>query len=140
MSDCVFCAISAGDAERSVVYEDEACIAIMDISPVNRGHVLVIPRRHAAGLHDLAHETAAHVFTTAMRVAAAMRRSPIEPEGINLFLADGEAAGQEVFHVHLHVLPRFRGDGLRIERAGAGSIAPRDELDQAASAIREALA
>ncbi len=139
MSECIFCAISAGDAERSLVYEDETCVAIMDIAPVNRGHVLVIPRRHAVGLEDLDDETGSRVFATAMRVSAALRRSPIQPDGINLFLADGEAAGQEVFHAHLHVLPRFTGDGLRIERAGGNVLAERDELDQVASSIRQEL-
>jgi histidine triad (HIT) family protein len=139
VSECIFCATSACGAERSLVYEDEACVAIMDIAPLNRGHVLVIPRRHAVGLEDLDDATGSRVFTTAMRVSAALRRSSIQPDGINLFLADGEAAGQEVFHAHLHVLPRFTGDGLRIERAGGNVLAAREELDQVASSIRQEL-
>jgi diadenosine tetraphosphate (Ap4A) HIT family hydrolase len=139
MSECVFCAVSAGDAERSLVYEDEASVAVMDISPVNPGHVLVIPKRHAAGLEDLTAEAGSHLFTVAMRVSAALRRSAVRSEGINVFLADGEAAGQDVFHVHLHVLPRFAGDPFRVHRAGGWSEAPRDELNQLAAQIREAL-
>jgi diadenosine tetraphosphate (Ap4A) HIT family hydrolase len=111
----------------------------MDISPVNRGHVLVIPKEHVVGLQDLSADTGSHLFTVAMRVATALRRSPIKPEGINLFLADGQAAGQDIFHVHLHVLPRFVGDPLRIERADGNSTVLRDELDRVARQITEAL-
>jgi len=111
----------------------------MDISPVNPGHVLVIPKEHVAGLEDLRDDTGSHLFAMAMRISRALRRSPVRSEGINLFLADGEAAGQEVFHVHVHVLPRFAGDPFRVERAGGGIAAPREELDRVASEIREAL-
>ena len=140
MSECIFCAVSAGQAERSLVYEDETSVAVMDISPVNPGHVLVIPKEHVVGLQDLTDDTGSHLFAIAMRVSRALRRSPIRSEGINLFVADGEAAGQEVFHVHLHVLPRFAGDPFRVERAGGWTAAPRDELDRVASQIREVLA
>ncbi len=139
MSECIFCAVSAGQVERSLVYEDETSVAVMDISPVNPGHALVIPKEHVVGLQDLTDDTAAHLFAIAMRVARALRRSSIRCEGINLFVADGEAAGQEVFHVHVHVLPRFAGDPFRIERADGWIAAPRDELDRVASQIREAL-
>jgi diadenosine tetraphosphate (Ap4A) HIT family hydrolase len=111
----------------------------MDISPVNPGHVLVIPKEHVAGLEHLTDETGSHLFATAMRISRALRRSPIRSEGINVFLADGEAAGQDVFHVHLHVLPRFAGDPFRVERAEGWIAAPREELDRIASEIREAL-
>lgn len=79
----------------------------MDIQPVNPGHVLIIPRAHAARLSELDDETGAHMFKIAMRISEALRRSGMKCEGINLFLVDGEAAFQEVFHVHLHVIPRF---------------------------------
>jgi diadenosine tetraphosphate (Ap4A) HIT family hydrolase len=140
MSECVFCAVSAGRAERSLVYEDETSVAVMDISPVNPGHVLVIPKTHAAGLDDLADDVGSHLFAVALRISRAVRRSPVRSDGINLFLADGEAAGQDVFHVHLHVLPRFDGDPLRIERAGGSGATSRDELDRVASQLQEALA
>ena len=139
MSECIFCAVSAGRAERSLVHEDEASVAVMEISPINPGHVLVIPKKHAVGLHDLDDEVGSHLFAVAMRISRAIRRSPVRSEGINLFLADGEAAGQEVFHVHLHVLPRFGGDPFRVHRAGAGVASPRDELDRVASQLQEAL-
>lgn len=116
-ADCIFCAIARGEAERSVVYEDSNVIAFMDILPVTPGHLLVAPKRHATYLADLEPDTGSAMMQAAMACAAALRHSPLRTEGINLFLADGEAAGQEVLHVHLHVLPRFAGDGfgLRID-------------------------
>jgi histidine triad (HIT) family protein len=139
VSPCIFCAVSAGQAERSLVYEDETSVAVMDISPVNPGHVLVIPKEHVVGLDDLTEDTASHLMSIAMRVARGLRRSSIRSEGINLFVADGEAAGQDVFHLHMHVLPRFAGDPFRIDRGGDWAPALRNELDQVASQIREAI-
>lgn len=135
--DCVFCAIVAGTAESSVVYSDERVLAFMDIRPVVPGHLLVVPRQHAAGLADLDPEDGAHVFRVAQRIAAGVRASAVPAAGVNLFLADGAAAGQEVFHVHLHLLPRNRGDGFRLR---FDSRTPgRAELDAAAATIRAAV-
>jgi diadenosine tetraphosphate (Ap4A) HIT family hydrolase len=107
----------------------------MDIQPVNTGHVLVIPREHATYLSDMAEETGAQLFRVAMRVQEAIRRSGVRCEGINLFLADGEPAGQEVFHVHLHVFPRFKEDTFKID--GDYSVfPPRQELDEVAGKIK----
>lgn len=140
MPDCVFCEIVAGREPASVVYRDELCTAFMDIRPVNPGHLLVIPNRHATYLADLPAETGAQLFRVAQRLAAALRRSGLRCEGVNLFLADGEVAGQEVFHVHLHVLPRFRGDGFGLRfPPGYGRRPPRPELDETAGRIRAAL-
>ena len=114
-TSCVFCEIAAGRGPASVVYSDERVIAFLDIRPVTAGHLLVVPRAHAAGLSDLVPADGAAMFSTAQRLAAALRVAGVPCEGINLFLADGEAAGQEVPHVHLHVLPRARGDGFRLD-------------------------
>ncbi|HET9224347.1 MAG TPA: HIT family protein [Roseiflexaceae bacterium] len=139
MEDCIFCEIVAGRAPASVVYEDETALAFMDIQPVNPGHTLIIPKRHAALLADLDEATGAHLFEIAMRLAAALRRSGVRCEGVNLFLADGEAAFQEVFHVHLHVFPRFAGDPFKID--ADWSVRPdRAELDALAATIRGGLA
>jgi diadenosine tetraphosphate (Ap4A) HIT family hydrolase len=137
MDECVFCEIAAGQAPASVVYEDEITLAFMDIQPVNAGHMLLIPKRHATFLADLDGATGARLFTVAMRLAEALRRSGIRCEGVNLFLADGEAAFQEVFHVHLHVFPRFAGDPFRIEADWSARPA-REELDAVAATIRGA--
>ena len=136
MSNCVFCDILAGDLPSSVVFEDELVCAFMDIQPVNSGHVLIIPKQHAMFLADLHEETCGHMFRIAQRIAVAVRRSGVNCEGVNMFLADGEAAGQEVFHVHLHVFPRFVGDGFGL-RFGPeyGKKPAREELDDAAEQI-----
>ena len=140
MSNCVFCDILAGKRPASIVFRDEVCCAFMDIQPVNPGHVLVVPVEHAACLAKLDAETGAHVFRTSQRVAGALRKSGLRCEGVNLFLADGAVAGQEVFHVHLHVLPRYAGDGFGL-RFGPeyGAMPARGELDEAAERIRGAL-
>src|SRR5262245_33223325 len=139
MDECVFCEIVAGRVPSSVVYEDETALAFMDIQPVNPGHLLIIPRQHASFLVDLHEATGAHLFRVAMRMAEALRRSGIRCEGVNLFLADGEAAFQEVFHVHLHVFPRFAGDPFKIEADWSARPA-RAELDAVAATIRGAYA
>ncbi len=107
MDHCIFCAILAGRAPASIVYQDGLVTAFMDIRPVNPGHTLIVPNRHAAHLQDLDGETAAHMFQVGQRLAGALYQSGLRCEGVNFFLADGEAAGQEVFHVHLHVFPRY---------------------------------
>lgn len=135
--DCIFCGIVAGRADASVVHEDETAVAFLDIYPITPGHALVVPRTHAASLAELDADDGSHLFRVAMLVAAALRASPLRVEGVNLFLSDGTAAGQDVFHVHLHVLPRFAGDGLRITHEGG---APgRDALDAQAAAIRDVM-
>jgi histidine triad (HIT) family protein len=140
MEDCVFCRIAKKTASASIVYENEKVIAFMDIRPVNPGHVLIIPKTHASQLSELNPETGGHMFKTAMRIAQAIKRSTIKCEGINLFLADGEAAFQEIFHVHLHVIPRFRGDGFQIKMAPSyGSKPTREELNRLAKEIRNVL-
>jgi diadenosine tetraphosphate (Ap4A) HIT family hydrolase len=97
MPSCVFCEIIAGRSAASVVHRDDQCIAFMDICPVTRGHLLVVPITHATYLSDLDPAVGGTLFTVAQRLAGAIRRSGFKVEGINLFLADGEAAGQEVF-------------------------------------------
>ena len=137
---CVFCDIARGQAPASMVCADEQSIAFMDIQPVLTGHLLVIPRVHVANLADMDPDLGAHLFRVGMKLAAAMRRSALHCEGINFFLADGTAAGQDVFHVHLHILPRFQGDnfGFRFP-PGYWDRPNRDTLDALAAQIREAL-
>jgi histidine triad (HIT) family protein len=140
VDSCVFCEIIAGRLPASFVYRDQTCAAFMDLQPVNPGHLLVIPNRHSASLAEMDLDTGGHIFKVAQELAAAVRKSGLLCEGINLFLADGELAGQEVFHVHLHVLPRFRGDGFGF-RFGPGYpiVRERGKLDNDASLIRAML-
>lgn len=137
MDSCIFCKIIAGEAPGSIVYEDERALALMDVNPVTVGHTLVIPRQHYAFLADMDEPTGMHLFKIAQRMAAALRASGVQCEGVNLFLADGEAAFQDVFHVHLHVIPRYKGDSFQVV-ADWDIKPPRAELDRVASQIRAA--
>ncbi|HSQ32458.1 MAG TPA: HIT family protein [Gemmatimonadaceae bacterium] len=140
-SDCVFCRILAGELPASFVYRDDHCAAFMDIRPVNPGHLLVVPVRHATYLADLEGDIAARLMRVAHDAAAALRASSLRCEGVNFFLADGEAAMQEVMHVHLHVFPRFRGDGfgLRFSPEYYTRRADRTELDETAATLSRLL-
>ena len=138
MSECVFCDIAAGTAPASILYQDALCLAFMDIQPVNAGHLLVVPIRHATYLADLPPDTGAQLFRVAQQLSAALRRSGVHCEATNLFLADGEAAGQDVFHVHMHVFPRFAGDGFGLRHGPTyGVRPPRAELERIAQQIRQ---
>jgi diadenosine tetraphosphate (Ap4A) HIT family hydrolase len=127
-----------GRAEASLVHVDDAVVAFMDLNPINPGHLLVVPRAHAPALSDLDEDVGAQMWRVAHRCARALRRSGLRADGVNLFLADGEPAGQEVFHAHLHVIPRYAGDGLRIESSAQRG--ERAELDANAALIGRALA
>jgi histidine triad (HIT) family protein len=139
MHDCIVCRILAGDEPGTFVYRDQHCAAFMDIQPVNRGHILVVPIHHASYLADLHVESARLMMQVAQQLAAALRASRLQCEGVNLFLADGEAAGQEIFHSHLHVIPRFQGDGFGLRfRPNYHTLPLRVDLEQAAAQIRRA--
>ena len=140
MESCAFCQILNGDLPASIIFRDDVCCAFMDIQPVNPRHVLVVPVAHASDLAHLDTRAGARVFAVAQRVAGALRRSGVRCEGINMFLADGSTAGQEIFHVHLHVFPRFSGDQFRL-RFGPnyGHRPGRAELDDVARSIRRTM-
>jgi histidine triad (HIT) family protein len=134
----IFADIIAGNAESSMVYQDDIAVAFMDIRPFTSGHVLVVPRQQARSLAELPPEIGAHLFVVGQKVAAALRASDPRCAGINFFLADGEVAGQEIFHVHLHVIPRTNGDGFGLR---ARPMSPRrSELDAKATEISTEIA
>lgn len=108
--DCVFCKIVAGELPSTKVYEDDQVLAFMDINPLNDGHLLVVPRRHAETLWDLEIEEAAAVARAARRIAEGIRDA-LRPDGLTLNQANGRAAHQVVPHFHLHLIPRWAGDG-----------------------------
>lgn len=140
MENCLFCKIIAGELEGTIIYKDEICTALMDIQPINPGHMLVIPNDHSKDLADLPPETGKHIFAIAQNLAAALKKSGIRCEGINLFLADGKAAMQEVFHFHLHVIPRFEDDGFGFQFSPRYAELPtRDELNKNAFYIKQVL-
>ncbi len=134
---CIFCKIVKRLVPASVLTEDGRAMAFLDIRPINPGHILVIPKAHAARLADLAPEDGSRVFEMARELAAALYASGVKCEGVNFHLADGEVAGQEIFHVHLHVFPRYAGDGVGLRMGPRyGTMPKRDELDRVAHAIR----
>ena len=111
--DCIFCSIVAGEAPAEVVQEDELTIAFLDLSPWTRGHSLVVPRRHSSDLYDVAEEDLGAAALAARRLALQMRER-LGCDGINLLNACGPAAWQTVWHFHVHVIPRYEGDPLRV--------------------------
>jgi histidine triad (HIT) family protein len=137
METCIFCHIVAGTADASIVATTEHVVAFLDIQPVGEGHALVVPKRHAAALTDVADEEGAEMFHLGRRIADAQRGLGLA-EGVNLFLADGEVAGQEVFHAHLHVIARRADDGMRIA-LDYPPLPSRADLDATAARIRDAL-
>ncbi len=109
--ECLFCRIVRGDLPSHMVYEDEYTYAFLDINPVSRGHTLVIPKNHAETLDEMTEEDAAAVFRTVRRLTETVENS-LQPDGINLLQNNGKAAGQEVKHVHVHIIPRYGQDGF----------------------------
>lgn len=136
---CLFCDIVTAPEHSSVVYEDDTILAFCDIYPVNPGHVLVIPKAHAVGLADLDVTDGQRMFRVAQDIAGSIRQSDLRCEGINLFLADGAAALQEIFHVHLHVFPRYEGDRFQLESGQSSTATAKSDLDEVARKVRAAL-
>ena len=114
MPDCPFCAIVAEEAPAYRLHEDDRTLAFLDIAPVNRGHALVVPKTHRETLTGMDANLVADTFRTARRVAGAVEAA-FDPDGLNLLLANGEAAGQEIFHAHVHVLPRYAEDDVTVD-------------------------
>lgn len=133
MSACIFCGIVAGQVAASRVHEDDRTVAFLDIAPLSRGHALVVPKAHEPSVRRLSEADASAVWRAGRRVARALERALPECEGVSFLVADGEAAGQEVPHAHLHLVPRRKGDGLGF-RAPPGHGAPeaRGTLDSIA--------
>lgn len=147
MTHCVFCDIVEGRLPAIKVHEDEHVIAFMDIYPLRRGHVLVIPRQHHKQLHELDSGVRSRLLDTATRIAQAMYRSALAPAAVHYNVNDGPAAHQTVPHVHLHILPRYKGDAgrflLRLLRKPADLLlGPADmaALEADARLIRDVLA
>jgi histidine triad (HIT) family protein len=132
---CIFCDIIRGAAEVSICYEDAATLAFMDIQPVNNGHTLVVPRQHYESFADLPADIGAHLFDVAMKLGPVIRQVS-GAEGMNLVVSSGEAAGQDVYHFHVHLIPRRAGDGFDVPLPFGGSAMPdRTVLDAMAARI-----
>ena len=136
MGDCVFCKIVAGQIPSMRVYEDEHTVAFMDIGQVNPGHVLVAVKQHADNVYALGDAQAAAVGRAAARVARAIRDA-FAPAGLSMYQANGKAAGQTVFHYHVHLLPRHEGDGMELTWPLKNPA--REKLEEYAAQIRAKL-
>lgn len=137
MENCIFCKILAGEIPSVTVYEDDDFKAILDVNPAVRGHVIILPKIHSANLFELPDEYAGKIMIVAKKIAAAVKEA-YECDGVNVLQNNGEAAGQSVFHLHVHVIPRFKGDTGHINIGWKPGDTPED-LDAIAEEIRAKL-
>jgi histidine triad (HIT) family protein len=131
--DCIFCKILAGEIPGQIVDEDERTVTFMDINPATRGHALVVPREHARDLLEIPEADLEAVVLAAQKLARRMH-DRLDVDGVNLLNSRGEAAWQTVFHFHMHVIPRYRDDHLRLPWQPAPG--DQDEISAAADALR----
>jgi histidine triad (HIT) family protein len=111
--NCIFCKIANGEIPSATLYEDEDFRVILDLGPASRGHALILPKVHAADLFSLPDETAAKAMILAKRIAETLKEG-LKADGINIVQNNGEAAGQTVFHFHMHLIPRYQGDTVQL--------------------------
>ncbi len=119
MSDCLFCKIVAGEISCAKVYEDDTVLAFLDIYPTNIGHTLVIPKVHHTNLYDTPDETLAHTMTVVKKLSIAIKTA-LGANGINIEMNNDASAGQIIFHTHIHIVPRFEGDGFKHWKGARG--------------------
>ena len=111
--NCIFCKLANGDIPTATVYEDEYLRAIMDAAPANKGHIIILPKSHAADIYELEDEYVSRAFVLAKKLAVALKKLT-GCDGVNILQNNGGAAGQTVFHFHVHVIPRFKDDDCTI--------------------------
>jgi histidine triad (HIT) family protein len=132
---CTFCDLIRGAGEVSIVYEDAVAIAFLDVQPVNAGHVLVVPREHYETLQDIPRRVGAHLYEVATKLIPAVQASAGATD-MNIVVNSGQAAGQNVMHYHIHLIPRREGDGFDVPLPFPGSAMPnRQQLDAMAARI-----
>lgn len=140
MDYCVFCKIVKGELPCSKVYEDNLLLAFMDIQPVEKGHILIIPKEHHKYMSEVSDELLREIIILAKKIEIALRKSEVKAQDINLFLADGEIANQEIPHFHLHIIPRYPNDGFGFKFREDYQTRPlREELDSLASVVKKYL-
>jgi histidine triad (HIT) family protein len=146
VSTCLFCSIALKDVEATILLEGETCVAFLDLYPLSWGHCLVIPRRHCNDLTELEPEEYEELFHTGNRVLKALRENGLGVDGANYLVNDGSAANQHIPHLHLHVIPRQRGDTFRamfkffIRALGPlGRAASRRRLEELAAQLRQSM-
>ncbi|MBQ7200430.1 MAG: HIT family protein [Eubacterium sp.] len=114
MENCIFCKIIAGEIPSATVYEDDDVKAILDVNPAARGHVIVLPKKHASDVFSIPDEDLSKAICVAKKIAIAVKEA-YKCDGVNILQNNGEAAGQTVFHLHIHVIPRFEGDTISVK-------------------------
>ena len=134
MSDCIFCKIANGEIPSYTVYEDDDFRGIMDIAPASKGHVIILPKEHAADVFEIKEEMASKIYAVAKKVAKAVKEVT-GCDGVNILQNNGEAAGQTVFHLHMHVIPRWNNDNIKITWKPDESM--KDILEELACKIKE---
>jgi histidine triad (HIT) family protein len=132
VSDCIFCAIVAGESPSFRVGETEMAVAFLDLNPASRGHTLVVPKRHSDDIWHLSLEDGTAMWSLVWETAATLR-AKLKPDGMTLFQANRKAGWQDVFHFHVHVVPRWQGDGLI--RPWESAPADQRELEQVAALL-----
>jgi histidine triad (HIT) family protein len=134
--DCIFCAIVRGTAPATFLHQDDLVVAFMDIRPVQPGHLLVVPRAHAKLIPELDGASLARLWEVATRLNSALRGSTVPLQAVSVYVADGDAAGQEVAHVHIHLIPRRDSDGFGFRfPPGYGEQPARAALEEMAARI-----
>jgi len=135
MSECIFCKIINREIPANIVYENDRVLAFLDINPINRGHTLIVPKKHYGNVYDITEDYLKDVAVAAKKISSAIKRG-LRAEGVNILHASGGAAQQSVFHFHLHLVPRFRDDGLNTwPRSGYKE----EDLEVVAREIRSAI-
>ena len=113
MNDCIFCKIAKGEIPSATVYDDDDFRVIIYISPASEGHMIILPKEHAANVYELSDEIASKIYVLAKKLATALK-DELDCDGINILQNNGEAAGQTVFHLHMHIIPRYYSDDISI--------------------------
>lgn len=140
---CKFCGVVAGENPASIVYEDGNVLAFMDLHPANVGHTLVVPKEHWETIYDIPEKVLSDLFAVVKRISVAVKKA-VGAEGISILQFNGRSAGQSVMHLHVHVIPRFRGDAIsKLIGAMLGPTgfekAAKEDLDEIAKKIKENL-
>jgi len=133
---CVFCKIVRKAVPASIIYEDDAVLAFLDIRPLSKGHTLIIPKAHYETIFDIPEELLAKVHKVAKHVAAAVKKST-KADGISIIQQNGRAANQDIFHLHVHVIPQV--EGQRLPQFSRTVNSSREQLDQVAAQIKKEL-
>ena len=133
-NNCIFCKIANGDIPSKTLYEDDMFRVIMDINPASKGHSLILPKKHFANIYELDNNTASEALVLAKRMATVMTEA-LGCDGFNILQNNGETAGQTVFHFHMHLIPRYKNDGVGLSMEGKGE--PDYSLDDVPAAILE---